>query len=138
MKLELSSLEHAIASLERSVAAANTYDAIIPLELKDTVRSGIIHNFKVAYEQCWKMMKRWLESNVSSEAVDGVTRRELFRQATQNRLIDDVDEWMIFHAARNQTSHTYNNDTAEEVSQIAESFVAAARSLISSLQQRND
>lgn len=138
MKLDLSSLENAIASLERSVAAANTYEALIPPELKDTVRSGIIQNFEVAYEQSWKMMKRWIESNVSSDAVDGVTRRELFRQATQNRLIDDVDLWMLFHAARNQTSHTYNHDTAEEVSQIAERFVAAARLLISTLQQRND
>ena len=138
MKLELSSLESATASLHRSINAANTFDATIPPELKETVRSGIIQNFEVAYELSWKMMKRWLETNISAQSVDGVTRRELFRQAAENRLIDDVELWMSFHAARNETSHTYDNDTAEEVSETAEHFAAAAQSLLTSLRARND
>jgi len=138
MKLELSSHENAAAALERSVHAANTYDATMPQELKETVRSGIIQNFEVAYELSWKMMKRWIEANISAESVDGVTRRELFRQAAKNRLINDVDLWMGFHAARNETSHTYDNETAEEVSTTARQFVAAAQALLASLRARND
>lgn len=138
MKLELTSLENATASLERSINAAATFAATLPPEIKDSVLSGIIQNFEVAYELSWKMMKRWLETNISSESVDGVTRRELFRQAAENRLIDDVNLWMSFHAARNETSHTYDNDTAEEVRDSAEHFVAAAQSLLASLQARND
>jgi nucleotidyltransferase substrate binding protein (TIGR01987 family) len=72
------------------------------------------------------------------DAVDGVTRRELFRQAAENRLIDDVELWMSFHAARNETSHTYDNETAEEVSETAQHFAAAAQSLLTSLRARND
>ena len=138
MKLELTSLESATASLERSINASTTFEASLPPEIKETVRSGIIQNFEVAYELSWKMMKRWLETNISSESVDGVTRRELFRQAAENRLIDDVERWMSFHAARNETSHTYDSDTAEEVSEIAERFVAAAQALLTSLRARND
>ena len=138
MNLELTSLENAIVSLDRSVRAAATFEATLPPEIKDTVRSGIIQNFEVAYELCWKMMKRWLETNISVESVDGVTRRELFRQAAENRLIDDVDLWMSFHAARNETTHTYDNDTAEEVSDSAKHCVSAAQSLLTSLRSRND
>jgi nucleotidyltransferase substrate binding protein (TIGR01987 family) len=138
MNLELTSLENATASLGRSINAAATFEATLPPELNKTVRSGIIQNFEVAYELSWKMMKRWIETNISAASVDGVTRRELFRQAAENRLIDDVDLWMSFHAARNETSHTYDNDTAEEVSDSAEQFVAAAQSLLTSLRARND
>jgi nucleotidyltransferase substrate binding protein (TIGR01987 family) len=138
MKLELTSLESAISSLERSIKASATYEATLPPDLKETVRSGIIQNFEVAYEQAWKMMKRWLETNISAESVDGVTRRELFRQAAENRLIDDVDLWMSFHAARNEASHTYDNDAAEEVSKSAEHFVAVVQSFLASLRTRND
>ncbi len=138
MKLELASLERAVSSLNRSVDAAALHAASLPPDLKETVRSGIIQNFEVAYELSWKMIKRWLETNVSSESVDGVTRRELFRQAAENRLIVDVDLWMGFHTARNETSHTYDNETAEEVSSSAERFVAAAQSLLTSLRARND
>jgi hypothetical protein len=45
---------------------------------------------------------------------------------------------MGFHAARNITSHSYDNATAEEVSVRAEQFVAAAQSLLASLRARND
>ncbi|MEI6606269.1 MAG: nucleotidyltransferase substrate binding protein [Verrucomicrobiota bacterium] len=138
MQLDLTSLENATVSLGRSIHAANTFAATLPPELKDTVRSGIIQNFEVAYELSWKMIKRWLEANLSAESVDGVTRRELFRRAAENRLIDDVDLWMSFHAARNETSHTYDNNTAAEVSHSAEHFAAAAQSLLTSLRARND
>ena len=138
MKLDLTSLEIATASLERSVLAAAKFEATLPPELRETVRSGIIQNFEVAYELSWKMMKRWLETNISAESVDGVTRRELFRLAAESRLLEHVDLWMSFHAARNITSHTYDNNTAEEVSERAEQFVAAAQSLLAALRARND
>ena len=138
MKLDFTSLENAVASLERSINAANTYADQLPPELQETVRSGIIQNFEVAYELSWKMMKRWIENNISAESADGVTRRELFRQAAENRLIADVDQWMRFHASRNETSHTYNNETAQEVSDSAIEFLSAAQSLLTSLRARND
>ncbi len=138
MKLELTSLEIAIAALERSIKAAATYKATLPPELVETVRSGIIQNFEVAYEISWKMMKRWIETNISAGSVDGVSRRELFRQAFENRLIADVDLWMTFHSARNETSHSYDNETAESVGEAAIDFLAAAQSLLKSLCARND
>ena len=138
MKLELTSLESAVSSLERSITAAAVHAAALPPDLKDTVRSGIIQNFEVAYELSWKMMKRWLEMNISAESVDGVTRRELFRHAAENRLITDVEQWMRFHFSRNETSHSYDNGTAEEVSASAKQFVAAAQSLLTALRARND
>jgi nucleotidyltransferase substrate binding protein (TIGR01987 family) len=106
--------------------------------LKQTVRSGIIRNFEVTYELSWKMIKRWLESNVGHGSADGVARRELFRLAAENRLLEDVDLWMRFHNARNETSHSYDNATAEEVSRCAVEFDPAARALLSALCARND
>jgi nucleotidyltransferase substrate binding protein (TIGR01987 family) len=138
MNLDLASLESAVASLERSIRAAAAHEASLPDELRETVRSGIIQNFEVAYELAWKMMKRWIETNISAGAVDGVTRRELFRHAAENRLIGDVDLWMGFHASRNETSHTYDQETAEEVGVSARDFLPAARSLLTALRERND
>lgn len=138
MKLDFSSLEGAANTLERSVKAAAAHAASIPRELQETVRSGIIQNFEVAYELSWKMIKRWLESNVGPGSADGVTRRELFRLAAENRLLEDVDLWMRFHNARNESSHSYDNETAEEVSRCAVDFAPAARALLAALCARND
>lgn len=138
MNLDLSSLENATATLERSVHAATSLQASIPEELRETVRSGIIQNFEVAYELSWKMMKRWLGANVSPDVVDGVSRRELFRRAAESRLIADVDLWMGFHAARNETSHTHDHETAAEVVTVAARFSPAARALLAALHARHD
>ncbi len=138
MKLELSSLENAVAALEKSIAAIAAHGAAIPEVLKDTIRSGVIQNFEVAYEQCWKMMKRWLENNVNAESVDGVTRRELFRLAAESQLIADVDVWMRFHTARNATSHTYDCSAAAEVEAAAYAFLESAQCFLKRIREKND
>jgi nucleotidyltransferase substrate binding protein (TIGR01987 family) len=138
VKLELSSLVNAIGVLEKSIDATARLAATLPAEAQETMRSGIIQNFEVAYEQCWKMMKRWLEVNVSPRTGDGVTRRELFRLAAENLLIDDVPLWMEFHEARNETTHIYDQNIAATVSGEAARFLPAAQQLLVNLKSRND
>ena len=137
MALELESLRKAIGALERSLRVAEEQSGG-DTDLLETLRAGVVQNFEVAYEQTWKMMKRWLEMNVGSVEVDGVTRRQLFRLCHENRLIDDVDVWMDFHKSRNETSHTYNQSTAENVFKVAGEFLPAASDVLSRIASRND
>jgi nucleotidyltransferase substrate binding protein (TIGR01987 family) len=102
------------------------------------LKAGLIQNFEFTYELSWKAIKRWLENNISPDAADGVTRRELFRMAAENLLIADVEEWMVYHAARNETSHQYGMEMAQEVMQVLGEFGISAQQLLSALQQRND
>jgi len=140
MKLDLSSLRKAVESLERTLAVANDKGFMSGLsdDQKDAIRAGVIQNFEFTYELCWKFIKRWLEINLGSAHVEGVSRRQLFRLAAENRLIGDVDEWMEYHDARNETSHTYNEGTAEDVFGTARDFLADAARLLKALEARND
>ena len=137
MNLYLDSFAKSIDALERSVKTAGRLDNF-DNDLRETIRAGVIQNFEVAYEQSWKMMKRWLSANVGSTYVDGVTRRELFRLAAENRLITDVDRWMEHHDARNATSHTYNEEAAQNVFEEAIEFVHNVKQLLRALEARND
>ena len=78
----------------------------------DILRDSVIQRFEYTYEIAWKMMKRWLEANLSASEVDGIVRRELFRIAAQQQLIQDPLEWFQYHQARNMTSHIYDEATA--------------------------
>ncbi len=138
MALELESLKKAIGALERSLRVAEEQAGGDDVDLMETLQAGVVQNFEVAYEQTWKMMKRWLEMNVGLTEVDGVTRRQLFRLCHENRLIDDVDVWMDFHKSRNETSHTYNQSTAENVFKVAGEFLPAASDVFSRIAARND
>ena len=104
----------------------------------DGLISGVIQNFEVCYELAWKYIKRYLELNLGSSYVDGTSRRELFRLACESLLIDDVDKWMIYHRARNETSHTYDGVTAGEVFILSQQFIHDIKKLLQNLEARND
>lgn len=139
-RLNLIPLENAITSLEQ--LQVRVADEGFMAAQDDVVRrglqAGLIQNLEFTYELCWKSIRRWLETNVSPEVADGVTRRELFRLAAENLLIDDVDEWMRYHAARNETSHQYDRALAEEMLVLMAGFARAARRLLDQLKARND
>ena len=137
MSLPLDNLAKSIDALNRSVLTSNNLNAY-DNDLQETVRAGVIQNFEVAYEQCWKMMKRWLGENIGSTYVDGVSRRELFRLAAESHLITDVERWMDYHNRRNQTSHTYDEDTAQSVFKDATEFVHDAKQFFFTLETHND
>jgi nucleotidyltransferase substrate binding protein (TIGR01987 family) len=140
MLLELDSLRKAIKSLQAVLGKAD--DEALSMRIDDitryAIKAGAIQNFEFTYELCWKFMKRWLENTMGNTYVDGVSRRELYRIAAEHQLIDDVDQWMIYHKARNITSHTYNEDRAEEVFQIAKIFVTDAEKLLHQIEAHND
>lgn len=136
--LDLGALSLSIKIVDSSLQeTVGTLPLITSPVLQMTLKAGVIQNFEVAYELCWKFIKRWLEHNVSPNAVAGVSRRELFRYAAENLLIRDVDQWMDFHAARNKTSHIYDQAVAEATFAIVADFVPEAKFLLQKLRENN-
>ena len=137
--LELESLENSILSLENSI---EVYKRILgnnksDKKLIDALRSGVIQNFEVAFEQSWKFIVRWLNENISYGIAQGITKRELFRLAGEHLLIDDVSKWILFKDCRNQTSHIYSETTAEEVLKLALEFLPYVKYLLKRLKENN-
>jgi len=113
MDLDFTSLHNAIQSLE---SALRIYDSYISskdkdLEVARVLKAGVVQNFEFTYELSWKFMMRWIEVNRQSTL--GITRRELYRYAAENGLIDDVAKWADYNEARNTTSHTYDEEKAD-------------------------
>jgi len=138
--LELSSLQKAASALAGVLAKSDDREFMSHLDevTRNAIKSGAIQHFEFTYELCWKFIKRWLEANVSATAIDGVTRRELFRLAAESRLIDNVEQWMRYHEARNLTSHTYQPEIADRVYNTAHDFAPDAARLLAALEARND
>ena len=140
MPLNLTGFRSAVGSLAAVIERSEDRTAMDRLDpiLRVAVRAGAIKHFEFTYELSWLSIKRWLEANVSPTTGDGVTRRELFRLAAESRLIDDVDRWMSYHLARNDTSHTYRKTTADAVFAVIPTFLHDARRLLHALEARND
>lgn len=139
MALEVNSLKKAIASLDTSVSLTQDQSlAQFNEPIKKLLRFGVIQNFEFTYELCWKFMKRYLEGQLGSVAVDGVPRAELFRLAAEHHLIDDVSRWRSYHSYRNLTSHVYDEDVAAEIFAIAIKFNMDAKKFLAALEAHND
>ena len=140
MPLELDSLRNSIKSLTDLLAVSEN-DArmgqLSEVERND-IRSGVIQNFEVTHELSWKLMARWLNTYIGAGIADGVTRRQLFRLAAENRLILDVNLWVQYHEARNATSHIYNEEKALLVYRATREVAHDAQLLLEALEARND
>ncbi|PIS30259.1 nucleotidyltransferase [Candidatus Saganbacteria bacterium CG08_land_8_20_14_0_20_45_16] len=137
--LNLSSLKLATTSLKSSLAVALSDAEMGKMSpaAKETIIAGVIQNFEFTYELCWKFLKRFLGNELGSNYVDGVSRKELFRLGTEHHLISNIDNWFKYHDSRNETSHTYDKTTAQEVFEVATKFIKDAEELLANLEKRN-
>jgi len=95
-------------------------------------RDAVIQRFEYTYELSWKMLKRYLAEETG---IREFNVKNLYREAGRQNLIDNVEKWFEYHAARNLTSHTYNEITAEETYETAKRFLPDAEKLLSNLER---
>lgn len=134
--LDLSSLEAALDSLDSAISISVRTQA--DEAMRRVLRAGVIQNFEFTYELSWKMIRRWIRANVSPEDADPRTRKDLFRLAARERLVDDPMPWFDYANARNITSHVYDDAKAKEVYETTLRFADDARRLLDALKQSND
>ncbi|MFN8548235.1 MAG: HI0074 family nucleotidyltransferase substrate-binding subunit [Candidatus Eisenbacteria bacterium] len=127
MTLVLTSFRRTLASLDRARE----------LPRDDLVRDAVVKRFEYCYELSWKFIRRSLIESLGREAVDEVTRRDLFRMAAQHGLVSDPEDWFAYHTARNETSHMYDEDKANEIAALTDRFAIDARRLLGELERRN-
>ncbi len=80
--------------------------------LTELEMQGLIQAFEFTHELSWCVMKDYFEYQGASYITGS---RDATRQAFSVGLINDGDGWMEMIKSRNQTSHTYNRATAEEI-----------------------
>ena len=81
-------------------------------KLNELERQGIIQAFEYTHELAWKVMQDFFVYQGNSEIRGS---RDATREAFKRELITDGDSWMEMIKKRNLTSHTYNEETAEEI-----------------------
>ena len=83
-------------------------------ELSELEQQGLIQAFEFTHELAWNVLKDYLEE----QGVMGVIgSKGATREAFKNGLITDGEAWMEMIKSRNQTSHAYNEETADEITE---------------------
>jgi len=80
--------------------------------LDEILREGIIQRFEYTHELAWNVMKDFL-LEIGDVTLYG--SKDATREAFKTELIKDGDVWMEMIKSRNKTSHTYNEEIAQEI-----------------------
>lgn len=84
-------------------------------ELNELEQQGLIKAFEFTHELAWNVLRDYFEYQGNS----GITgSRDATREAFQHDLIRDGETWMGMIKSRNQSVHTYNKETADEISKL--------------------
>ncbi|UXN34607.1 nucleotidyltransferase substrate binding protein [Avibacterium paragallinarum] len=140
-QLDLSALEKAFHSLEMTLAklADKQWFAAQENIVQDTLIAGCIQKFEFVYELSIKMMKRQLKLIAEApDEIDGADFRDILRLSAKAGLIEQVEDWQLYRKMRNITSHTYDQNKAQQVYGQMIGFLASAKNLLNQLQQRNN
>lgn len=123
-KQRLDNYLRAFETLRRAVDLARQRN------LSELEQQGLIQGFEFTHELAWNVLKDYLEESGISGIIGS---KGATREAFKNGLIHDGEAWMEMIKSRNLSSHTYNQDTAEEmVSNILARFYPAFEQLAAS------
>lgn len=104
----LSNYSTALKQLEKAVKLSQER------ELSDLEEQGLIQAFEFVHELAWKTMKDFLKTRGNSEIYGS---KDATRALFQLGLLEDGDGWMDMIKSRNESSHTYNLEIAESISE---------------------
>ncbi len=100
------SFERALSRLRAAITLAEER------ELSDLESQGLIQGFEYTHELAWKTMKNFFEAQGTTNLYGS---RDTTRVAFRNGLIENGEVWMDMIEKRNLTTHTYDEDIANEV-----------------------
>lgn len=81
-------------------------------DLNEMEEQGLIKAFEYTYELSWKSLQDLLKE-IGYENIVGP--KPVIEQCFKIGIIEDGKAWMKMHQSRNLTSHTYDEQTAEEI-----------------------
>lgn len=87
-------------------------DSDLGYVLDEMIKEGVIQRFEYTHELAWNVMKDYAAYQ-GNTSVGG--SRDATREAFQLQLVSDGQVWMDMIGSRNKTSHTYNEETANEI-----------------------
>jgi nucleotidyltransferase substrate binding protein (TIGR01987 family) len=98
--------ERALVQLERGVSLSRQRP------LSELERQGLVQAFEFTHELAWNTLKDFLEESGQTGIYGS---RDATRAAFAAGLIENGDLWMRMITSRNQTTHTYNEETVEDI-----------------------
>jgi nucleotidyltransferase substrate binding protein (TIGR01987 family) len=115
-------------SIEEFEKAVVALEQVLSRPEDDVVRDASIQRFEFCVELAWKTARKVMGTQTAAP-------KQVIREMAQNGYVEDVQIWFEAIEKRNQTSHTYNEDLANEVFVFLKLFSKNFRDLLVKLKK---
>ena len=105
---------------------------ILAREKSDLVRDAAVQRFEYTVEIAWKTLQKYL----AWQELVCPTPRECIKAAYKAEIIDNLEAWIDLLKLRNQTSHAYGEEIAEDVYSNIGNLQIEVEKLIQNLNQK--
>lgn len=126
MAISVREYEKALTSLKE---ALSMHDSFIDDAAKKLARDACIQRFEFCVELAWKTSRRVMGSNSTAA-------NTIIREMARDGLIDNPEEWFTYVLARNESSHTYDDEVAKKVFIVIQNFLSQGMLLLQQLKAR--
>lgn len=109
------------------------YEEETNLEKKEAMKTSCIQAFEFTYESAIGRIKRYYKFIETDENIRNPEFKDILRISGERGLITDVGNWYKYREKRNATSHTYDEEKADEIFEIIPEFVKDIEFLVTSL-----
>jgi len=109
----LNKLTQAVEYINHNLKNTHAIESVdLSSTLDEIIKEGLIQRFEYTHELAWNVMRDYSTYQGNPNVGGG---RDATREAFKLQLISDGNCWMDMIGSRNKTSHTYNQETANEI-----------------------
>ncbi|HSI75045.1 MAG TPA: nucleotidyltransferase substrate binding protein [Lunatimonas sp.] len=111
-KKALTKLEEGVNYIQNNALGRDNDEENSGVVLNNLIKQGLIQSFEFTHELAWNVIKDYAAYQGNPEIRGS---RDASREGFAIGLIENGEVWMEMIKSRNDTSHTYNEDTANEI-----------------------
>jgi nucleotidyltransferase substrate binding protein (TIGR01987 family) len=128
-ELDISNLKKCIESLQNCV---KDFQNTTELSIKEYIEDACVKRFEYTVETSWKIMKKYLKLEYGKNEKE-LTMNNIFRFMEGYGLIKSWEKGRYYYDKRNDTSHEYNKEKANEILTIINDLTEDAQFLYNQL-----
>ncbi|MBR5303950.1 MAG: HI0074 family nucleotidyltransferase substrate-binding subunit [Candidatus Gastranaerophilales bacterium] len=110
-ELDISILKNCIDSLKN---CTKDYKDVADKTMQEYIADACVKRFEYTVETSWKIMKKYLKLEYGKEDKE-LTMNNIFRLMEGYGFIKSWEDWRNYYDRRNDTSHEYNQEKAQEI-----------------------
>ncbi|MBU0647378.1 nucleotidyltransferase substrate binding protein [Patescibacteria group bacterium] len=118
-------------SLNQFQEALKRLSEVLDQEENEYIRDSAIKRFELVFELSWKTIKAFLETQL----IICQSPKKCFQEAFRQGLIGYEQEWLNMCDSRNEATHIYNQEIAEDIYSQLPDFLKAFEQLEKNLKK---